>query len=324
MGGLNEATQPIDMLAVLDEDPSYARALGDRLNRIRAELEGQGSNAVSLRQKVMTTRRESEINTHELAKLRAVWAADQPRRDAFVSETGEAERRLAERERRCAEAWAAQAAARYASAPTTPASRGGIGSETALRGTEVREEKEQKQRIASMDSNRLKLQRAVDELCEVAKQDRKAIQQLRGRIESLKGESDSLKSASDAARTSFCSFTGRIEALDATMAAGQQKQMSLERQVAGLQQEVSTLRNQLKDKSSEMAEMASEVSAAISSNSRPHSARSKPRLSMQQAREESSALDDEAIWATNKRLQAKVLSLREELRKKQDAIAASF
>merc|ERR1712217_475448 len=89
-------------------------------------------------------------------------------------------------------------------------------------------------------------------------------------IESLRKESEALKSGADAARENCRKPQGRLEPLDATIAAGHSRQLGLERQVADLQQEVVSLRGELKDASAEMV-------AAATPTSRPRSARTKVR-----------------------------------------------
>merc|ERR1712216_597986 len=105
---------------------------------------------------------------------------------------------------------------------------------------------------------------------------------------------------------------------DCTLAAGQPRILGLERHVAELQQEVQSLRNQFTAASANAigktgVALACTASSAAKSRSTPDSSPppeatdSKPN----------GGQDDEAVWATNRKLQAKVLTLQEQLRAKQ-------
>ncbi|CAE8614152.1 unnamed protein product [Polarella glacialis] len=82
---------------LLSDESAYADALQERLQKVQAEVETQGANALELRRKLDEAQAEAHTNQEELARLRTRWAEEQPQREALLRQTGEAERRLAGR-----------------------------------------------------------------------------------------------------------------------------------------------------------------------------------------------------------------------------------
>merc|ERR1712216_910154 len=72
-------------------------------------------------------------------------------------------------------------------------------------------EREQRQRVVTLDDNRTKLLGAAEELRDAAKQEDKESEQLRRRIETLRKECYAMKTAIDAARESCERQQGRFE-----------------------------------------------------------------------------------------------------------------
>eukprot|EP00435_Cladocopium_sp_Y103_P022427 s1711_g5.t1 len=94
-----------------NSDSAYAAALQDRLNKVRAEVELQAKVAQSLKRDLDEVESQAKQKHEELRELRHDWAKEQISREALLRETGETERSLAVRERRCAEMLAKHVAA---------------------------------------------------------------------------------------------------------------------------------------------------------------------------------------------------------------------
>lgn len=329
-----------------EEPVSYADALRDRLKRIQAELEGQGSSAVALRHSVDAARAEAETNARELAKLRAKWAAEQPRREALLKETGEAERILADRERRCAELLAAHAAAELERGPRVVGAQEDIGSNIGASGdggspnketagsssaahpnsgrplTSARQLGEHRQRLAILEKSRTHLTQSLQELRDAARQEAAGAGQLQQRCEALRRESQSLKAAAEAARESEARMRRKLEAMDGTVLAAQQRQQGMERTIAELRTEVQTLRSELSASTATSptgaggaaAEGATTQGGSATTPGGPAQARGPSPQSAPVASVDEE--DEAATWATNRLLQAKVLALQEELERR--------
>lgn len=279
---------------------AYAEALKERLKRVQAELESQSSHALSLRASVEAARKEAEAKNQELAKLRAKWAAEEPRREALLRETGDAEKKLAERERRCAELLKVHAAAELG--PVGRNGQDGTGDEEQSTLPTVEEEAVAttrppakqlsafRSRLAALEKDRVQLTQALQEARDATRQEAAAGAQLSQRCEAVRRETKSLKAATEAARENEARVRRKLEGLDSTVAASIGRQQAAERNVEDLRDEVQNLR--------------SELSAALASSM----AVGGP---MQ---------DEDATWAVNQQLQAKVNMLQEELRRKRERV----
>lgn len=305
---------------------SVQAALRERLKRVQSELEVQGASAIAVAHDVEVTRKEAEANNRKLTKLRAKWSAEQPEREALLQETGEKERRLAERERQCAELLAAQAQAEVekafyrgagsqeGSASCSDAIAEDAGASTVPKTPSAASQRakqlgEHREHLASLEKSRRQLMQTLTDLRDAARQESAGAGQLQQRCEALRRESHSLKAATLAARESEASARRKLEALDQTTYALQQRQQGMERTVAELKTEVQTLRSEL----STSTAASSQAAAASATGGAP----APPSVAAAgTAGEESEA----ATWATNRLLQAKVLALQEELQRRHDRI----
>lgn len=316
------------------EGASYADALQDRLHRIRDELETQAATAIALRASTESMQTEADSNAQELARVRARWAEQQPQREALLREAGEAERRLSERERRCAEALASHAAAELSRNAGEEAAHGANSS--ANQGTPSAAKhsaqlSEQRQRLAHLEQGRAKLAAALMDLRDAARKETADISQLALRNEALRKESRALRAGAEASREAEERALRKLEALDATGAASQQRQQLLERQAEQLRAEVQTLRAELSaaaatcDGSTLTSRSALpatlKLGAGPPTSARPADQTAKLGDQTRGVSAATAAADpDQAVWATNRRLQAKVEDLQEELRKRQAVV----
>jgi len=295
--------------------PAYADVLRSRLRRIRAELEAQGRQAIAKQQSVLSTRQEVDSNKEELEKLRLCWAAQQPQREALIRETGAAQLQLVEEERRCSEAWANYVSSGSGHPPTPSAT-------TLLDPLRIREqERDQKQKIASIEDSRTKLVEAVGELKSVQQQDMAEIGQLQTRIEVLRNEARALGKSAEAVQESEDRLKQRNETLDVTAVAGQQRHAALARQVTDLSAEVQNLRG-------ELAVVSTTAGIGNSANtggngiacSHIGSSRAGERRWKGEAQgvatTKGGTEDGAPVYETNRRLNAKVDALQEELGRK--------
>mmetsp|Transcript_47057 Transcript_47057/g.150251 ORF Transcript_47057/g.150251 Transcript_47057/m.150251 type:complete len:680 (-) Transcript_47057:133-2172(-) len=272
---------------------AYADMLRSRLLRVQAELQAQQTSLLELRQSVVSAQGEAEKNRRELAELRLRWAAEQPQRESLLRSAGDRERKLAERERRCAEALAAHAMAEQRQhAPEDAATdRAGTNATDASSRANARE---QRQRLESLAETRTRLTSALQELRDAAQQEATEIQQLRVRNEALRKESHALRASAGAAREREVYMHRKVEALDAGAASGLQRQQFLERKVTELRAEVQGLR--------------AELVAATRATGAPE------RQGLVKAPAEAATL------ATNRLLEAKVVALRRELLKRKEVL----
>lgn len=275
----------------------YARALHERLAKVRAEVEIQGAMASRLRLELDHAQREAHKNNEELAELRAHWVEEQPQREEFLQKTGEAERRLAERERRCAEALADHAAAELSKVTGGTASASSQGGRTRSGGDTARQHQQsleqQRSKLAQLEGLRTKLSASLQELRDAVRQETTIIGQLGSRGESLRRETRAVRTGAEAAEEGKERLRRKLEALDATSAASQQRQQLLEKQAEDLRDEVQALRSELD------ASLAPRPTCGI---------------------EDVTAQLTEAAWEMNRRLQEKVGLLQEELRKKDETL----
>lgn len=269
----------------------YARALQERLAKVRAEVEIEGAMASRLRQELDKAQREAHKNNGELADLRAHWVEEQPHREAFLQKTGEAERRLAERERRCAEALADHAASELSKVTGGAASKVCSGSNTARRHQQSLEQ--QRSKLAQLEGLRVKLAESLQELRDAVRQETTIIGQLGSRSEGLRRETRAVRTGAEAAEESKERLWRKFEALDSTSTASQQRQQLLEKQAEDLRDEVQALRSELD------ASLVPRATCGI---------------------EDATARLTEAAWEMNRRLQEKVGLLKEELRKKDETL----
>eukprot|EP00931_Biecheleriopsis_adriatica_P065607 TRINITY_DN40108_c0_g1_i1.p1 TRINITY_DN40108_c0_g1~~TRINITY_DN40108_c0_g1_i1.p1 ORF type:complete len:333 (-),score=100.33 TRINITY_DN40108_c0_g1_i1:106-1104(-) len=291
----------------LDETDSlpsaYADALKERLQKVRAEVQLQVEVADSLRKELDDVRAEADTNFQELALLRSKWAEEQPRREALLRETGDTERRLAEKERRCAEVLAAHAASEF--------SRGGNSAPGTARGESTEAQKraqgsaqgksrtgdrvgleQQRQQLASLEALRVKLSAGLQELRDAVRQESAAISQLSLRGQALRKETKAIRNGAAAAKESEARALRKLEAMDSTEVASQQRLQALERQAHDLRDEVRSLRGEL-DAASAPPPAAGLAEAAVVGG-------------------------QQSTRVMNRRLQEKVDTLREELRKKEE------
>lgn len=280
---------------------TYANALQERLHRVQAEIKAQGAKAVSMRQNLESAQDEADATRKELGELKARWAADQPRRDTFLRETGEAERTLAEQERRCIDALAAQASAQSVPEFANPIEHPSDGAPFG-RGRE----KDFRQRLTSLEDAKSKLSSALLELREAAQTEGASVEQLRARAVSVRKEIRALHAGAAAARDSEGRVQQKHQSLEATIISGQQRQQVLERQVADLRNEVQGLRSELKDAVAILARGGDGGPAS------EHAVNSRLAPGGKEKEKDTQI----STWATNRKLQTKVASLRDELRKK--------
>mmetsp|Transcript_135123 Transcript_135123/g.431838 ORF Transcript_135123/g.431838 Transcript_135123/m.431838 type:complete len:198 (-) Transcript_135123:233-826(-) len=159
---------------------------------------------------------------------------------------------------------------------------------------------EHRSRLSWLEEKRGQLATALQELRDASRQEGAGLTQLVHRAETLRRELKSLKVAAEAGREGEERAQRKLEAMDSTVAASQQRQQALERSVADLRAEVQGLR----------ADLAAAVSAGAAA-----------AVGFDEALEnERQEFDDTAIWATNLRLQSKVSSLQEQLFKKRELI----
>merc|ERR1712039_294884 len=95
------------------------------------------------------------------------------------------------------------------------------------------------------EEQRQKLTSALKELREASRQEAAEVAQLKDRTEVLRKESRSLKAGADAARENEVRVRQKLEAVDATASAAQQRHAALERHISELQDEVHSLREEL-------------------------------------------------------------------------------
>eukprot|EP00930_Biecheleria_cincta_P098766 TRINITY_DN90410_c0_g1_i1.p1 TRINITY_DN90410_c0_g1~~TRINITY_DN90410_c0_g1_i1.p1 ORF type:complete len:304 (-),score=93.62 TRINITY_DN90410_c0_g1_i1:267-1178(-) len=275
----------------------YARALQERVAKVRAEMQLQEAMAYKLRYELDQAQREADSNNNELADLRAHWVEEQPQREAFLQKTGEAERRLAERERRCAEALADHAAAELSKVTGGAASASSQGGKVRSGGDTARQHhqslEQQRSKLAQLEGLRAKLAGSLQELRDAVRQETTIIGQLGSRGESLRRETRAVRTGAEAAEEGKARMQRKLEALDATSAASQQRQQLLEKQAEDLREEVLALRSELE------ASLAPKPICGI---------------------EDATARLTEAAWEMNRRLQEKVGLLQEELRKKDETL----
>eukprot|EP00927_Polykrikos_kofoidii_P024745 TRINITY_DN22424_c0_g1_i1.p1 TRINITY_DN22424_c0_g1~~TRINITY_DN22424_c0_g1_i1.p1 ORF type:complete len:410 (-),score=102.78 TRINITY_DN22424_c0_g1_i1:80-1309(-) len=334
----------------------YADALRERLRQIRAELETESVGVLALRQCLTVTRNEAEAQNSQLASLRDKWTVQQPKREAVLKDAAEQERRLADREKRCAEAVALHAAAEMAArdssprVPRTPVKDAsadvqdatedilsalrpcGIpngGSTVATRERDREREKEQRHYMGTLEESRTKLATAVQDLRDAVQQEATDIEQTRLRNEAVRKENRAMRTAADAARENAERTRRKIEALDNPGAVGEQRRQILERQVADARAEVRGLREELAAQTQAAAVASSVPQAhapvktrggkdACGGSSGVGTAANSARKSCATvaAVEATGPEAEAAILATNRRLHAKVDALQEELRKR--------
>merc|ERR1712079_93076 len=114
------------------------------------------------------------------------------------------------------------------------------------------------------------------------------------------GESDALRASTSAARERETQLRQKLEGLDTGAASRQQRQQVLERRVSDLRTEVQGLQAELV--AAAKAPVCHLTAAASLANG---------------------VTNDEATWAANHLLEAKVTSLREQLRQRQAAALGS-
>jgi len=287
---------------------SYADALRDRLGRVRAELQVQERAVLDIRTSISIARSNVEVNKSELCGLRLRWTAEQPEREVLLRDAGEREHELVERERHCVEALAAHTLADRAQQAEGTVQDGEAGSEVhevaRSRGTSKSEpsgrqgerDREQRQRLELLTETRSKLSSALHDLRSAAQQESVEIQQLRTRNEALRKESDALRASANAACERETQLKQKLEGLQIGAASRQQRQQLLERRVVELQAEVQGLQAELV--AAAKAPACNPTTTTLPSNA---------------------VNNDEATWAANRLLEAKVASLREQLRQRQAA-----
>jgi chromosome segregation ATPase len=223
----------------------------------------------------------------------------------LLRDAGERELELVERERHCIEALAAQQAGgiasdREAGGEVREAVLGRGTSKSETSGRQGERDREQRQRLEWLAETRSKLSSALHDLRNAAQQEHAEIQQLRTRNEALRKESDALRASTSAARERETQLRQKLEGLDTGAAFRQQRQQVLERKVVELRTEVQGLQTELV--AAAKAPVCNPITAASLVNG---------------------VTNDEATWAANHLLEAKVTSLREQLRQRQAAALKS-
>eukprot|EP00929_Paragymnodinium_shiwhaense_P070225 TRINITY_DN35559_c0_g1_i1.p1 TRINITY_DN35559_c0_g1~~TRINITY_DN35559_c0_g1_i1.p1 ORF type:complete len:344 (+),score=73.92 TRINITY_DN35559_c0_g1_i1:135-1166(+) len=308
------------------EKVSYAEALQERLQRVRAELDVQGQGVLALRQSVDSSQEELRANQQELSDLRHTWAAQKSQRAALLKEAGERERELAERERCVAEALALHAVAQMSASESgvPPASSAAVASEGIAGDATMRppssgrptfdtardreKDRQQKLKMSQLEETRMKLTAALHEMREAVKQEEVEVEQSRARNEVLKKESRALRAGADAAVEGEAKMLAKLREVDALVLAAQQKHKAAEKQVAEVMAEVEGLRVEQRSQTAlAEANVAQRSAQAVA----------KPAKIVG-----SSGAPGSGIDITNTRLQTKVVSLEEDLCRKQSHLAA--
>lgn len=280
---MSEDIQGNEFFDKRDASLAYSGALQDRLTRARAEVAHRVTLAVNVRSNRDIAIEQADIAKKELAELRSRWTAEQPQREALLKRTGEAERQLAEREKKCAEALAAHAA---------ELSRDGVRAEREeTAGIVGKTLEEHRFRLAQLQNRRLELTSSLQDLRDASRHEASALTQLVHRPETLRREIRSLKAAAEAVQESEAGAQRKLDSLDSTVSASHQRQRALERSVSELRSEVQRLR----------AGLATAVSAA-------------------NAREATAEDADAVTRANNLRLQVKIAGLRSQLAEKQNLV----
>eukprot|EP00933_Yihiella_yeosuensis_P056888 TRINITY_DN5632_c0_g1_i1.p1 TRINITY_DN5632_c0_g1~~TRINITY_DN5632_c0_g1_i1.p1 ORF type:complete len:355 (-),score=82.88 TRINITY_DN5632_c0_g1_i1:110-1108(-) len=293
---------------------AYAEALQDRLKKVKGEVEIQGAAALALRRDLEVAWETAETNKEELASLRAKWADEQQQREALLRETGEAERRLAERERRVAELLAAQSVAELegagggssSSSSAVPNSARGDSTshhKNKSKGSVSTAQSPLEQQRQTLEGQRGKLASSLQELRDAVRHENTAIGQLTSKIDVIRKEIRALRSGTVAAKESEAKIGSKLEGLDTTSAAVLQRQQGLERQVGDLRDEVRNVR--------------AEFDTALSTQTFCSSMVGAPAPSVKVSSVEN-AVDSDGAWALNHRLQAKVDDLRKDLLRKEE------
>lgn len=298
-----------------DEGASYGDALRERIKRARAELDVQTSHLLNLRLSVANSRQEASDRGDELQNLREHWTSQRQHREALLEETGQKERRLGELELQCAELMVAEqlretpreaAVSDRGSTPLKAIEEEPPAAERTSRGDDAR------QRLSMLEDQRQKLGSGLQELRDAVQAEGVDIDQLRSRNENLRKESQALRVGAQAARESEGRMRKSLEGIEATASAGQNRRNALERQVSELRAEVSSLRGQLSAQTA-----AVEASAAVEAATAPPVAKGNgvqdSAVASSAAKGASLNSEDAATRETNRRLELKVQTLREEL-----------
>lgn len=214
-----------------NSDSAYAAALQDRLNKVRAEVELQAKVAQSLKRELDEVESQAKQKHEELRELRHDWAKEQISREALLRETGETERSLALKERRCAETLAKHVAAELPG-----------GARKARTGAE---KSETSRRLASLEEKRVELSAGLQELTDAVRQELGLINQLTSRSEVLRREARALRTGSEAAKEGEARVWRKMEDVSAAELAALQREQLLQRQSLDLKEHVRQLRGQL-------------------------------------------------------------------------------
>lgn len=336
---------------------SYAEALRERLKLVAEEVEGQGASAIALRHSVEAAWNETEVSGRELARLRARWSAEQAGREAFLKETGEAERRLADRERHCAELLQAHAAAelekmsyrcgsikeetspdgaREAPAaeeadPTSPgdASSGAKDEDAPVaEGTLPPAESAVRPGTSRLASGARQLVEHRQRLATFERsrsQLTQALQDLRDASRQEAAGLGQLQQRCEALRRESQSLKAANAAAHESEASRQRKLEALDntapashQREQGMERTVAELRTEVQNLRSELSEStAASAAAAIASAAGPALA---PSGGAHGAVAKSAEEVEAATWATNRLLQVKVLALQDELQRRRNRV----
>mmetsp|Transcript_278 Transcript_278/g.936 ORF Transcript_278/g.936 Transcript_278/m.936 type:complete len:385 (-) Transcript_278:32-1186(-) len=314
--------------STVEEEAAYADKLRDRLARVRAEMEAQGARILEMKGEILTAEDETAKNNQEIKQLRAQWTAEKPQRDELLRETAEMEQELVEKERLSALGIARQGKATPPAATAsadasddngerTEANDGGGKTESASAksSTACREqERECRQRVSTLEASRTKLTQALSELREAARGEDMEIGQLRARIELLKQESAALRTGTAAAHEGKQRRKEKLRDLEATEATSKQRALVLEKQVRDLKADVQKQKDILAAAPPRQERRASKGAETTRTGSGPPA---KAAKAQKVAADDTCAHEvEDMLWLNNRRLQAKVLRLREELESK--------
>lgn len=263
---------------------------------------GDESYAKALRERLQSVQAEVEVQRklalavkQELDRVQAEAEQNQKElaelRRRWADEQPEREallRETGEAERRFAarERRCAEALAR------SPAEEGPGGPSSNARGSELAKSA----RVASLEASRQQLSAGLQELQDAVRQETTLITQLTSRCEVLRRETKALGTGASAAREAEARAWRKLAALEAAEAAAKQREHFLDRQGKDLQDQVRALRLQL-DAASAMPPV----------NGFAHV---------------TSQMEENA-WELVRKLESKVVRLREELREKQGELQHS-
>mmetsp|Transcript_31092 Transcript_31092/g.65980 ORF Transcript_31092/g.65980 Transcript_31092/m.65980 type:complete len:339 (+) Transcript_31092:78-1094(+) len=290
---------------LMEANAVYAEALKARLRKARLEVESQANRALKLKSSIDRAQDEAEQNGKELADLKAKWAQEQPQREAFLKRTGEKERRLGEKEDRCAEVLASHAAAADAALETSK--KLGIAEPSSPSGATPL--KEHRSSLVKLEQRRSDLTSELQDLRDQCRQVGARLTQKLQRSEAIRRELKGLKVAIEASERSKEAISGKITAVDDTLITAQKRNKVLEEHLEEEKCKVQSLKAALEVAAAAAAAAAVETNPASSPGGGGRGVGATCDSSHQEP-------DDATVWTNNLRLQEKVTKLQEQLFKK--------